>query len=88
MLLNICRKEYEHERASVNGQKKKKKRLKEKEFRCLNKRGKETERMCVGEKEREKEEKRRKVACMCANPVKMCQIERTWGRALGAESNG
>lgn len=24
MLLNICRKEYEHERASVNGQKKEK----------------------------------------------------------------
>lgn len=87
MLLNICRKEYEHERASVNGQKKEGKIEGERVNDARNKQGKETERMCVvRKKEREKE----KNVCMMvyANSVKMCQIERIWGRALGAESNG
>lgn len=44
--------------------------------------------MCVGEKEREREKEKNVCMMVYANPVKMCQIERTWGRALGAESNG
>lgn len=46
---------------------------------------KRREKACAWVRERKRE---RKKGCVRGDPVKMWQIERTWGRALGAESNG
>lgn len=78
-MLNICRKE--HERASINGQKKKE--IGRERVNAMLKQMRKRYRKNVREWEKE-----RCCVCVCGNPVKMWQIERTWGRALGAESNG